>query len=216
MECISDIEHLQLIGCGTVSDAEHFYPDFPIEKDDRFTPAFNEHSVLESQLESANIRNVTQFIESSTIDRIFSNSANLNSEAIVFFVKHLCEVSSTELSAPNNSRIFSLQKIVEITYYNMGRIRLVWFSIWRLLSEHFSMAGCHSNPNISIYAINSLRQLACKFLEKDELSNFQFQTQFLKPFEVIMSSNQSYRIREIVVQCLLKIIQSRANNVKSG
>ena len=34
--------------------------------------------------------------------------------------------------------MFSLQKIVEISYYNMGRIRLEWSRIWAVLGEHFN------------------------------------------------------------------------------
>jgi brefeldin A-inhibited guanine nucleotide-exchange protein len=67
--------------------------------------------------------------------------------------------------------VFCLQKIVEITYYNMGRIRLVWTRIWKILSDFFVDAGCHENLNVSMYAIDSLRQLAMKFLEKVQSSN---------------------------------------------
>ena len=35
-------------------------------------------------------------------------------------------------------RMFSLQKIVEIAYYNMGRIRLQWSRIWAVLGDHFN------------------------------------------------------------------------------
>lgn len=42
----------------------------------------------------------------------------------------------------------------------------------------------HSRIAIALYAVDSLRQLAVKFLEKDELSNYSFQVEFLKPFLV--------------------------------
>ena len=32
--------------------------------------------------------------------------------------------------------MFSLQKIVEISYYNMGRIRLQWSRIWEVIGDH--------------------------------------------------------------------------------
>jgi brefeldin A-inhibited guanine nucleotide-exchange protein len=35
-------------------------------------------------------------------------------------------------------RTFSLQKLVDISYYNMNRIRLEWSSIWDILGEHFN------------------------------------------------------------------------------
>jgi brefeldin A-inhibited guanine nucleotide-exchange protein len=98
----------------------------------------------------------------------------------------------------------------------MGRIRLVWTRIWKILSDFFVDAGCHENLNVSMYAIDSLRQLAMKFLEKDELANYQFQKQFLKPFEYIMANSRSSEIRELVVQCLSRMVLGRVNNVKSG
>lgn len=55
----------------------------------------------------------------------------------VDFVRCLCKVSLEELRSTHR-RMFSLQKIVEISYYNMGRIRLEWSRIWAVLGEHFN------------------------------------------------------------------------------
>ena len=43
-----------------------------------------------------------------------------------------------ELSNATSPRMFSLQKIVEIAYYNMNRIRLQWSRIWAVLGEYFN------------------------------------------------------------------------------
>ena len=72
------------------------------------------------------------------VDRIFTGSVRLDGNAIVEFVRWLCLVSADELSS-NPPRMFSLQKIVEISYYNMGRIRLQWTKIWNVIGEHFNM-----------------------------------------------------------------------------
>lgn len=87
--------------------------------------------------------------------------------------------------------------------------------IW-VFSEHFAHAGTHENPRISMYAIDSLRQLAAKFLEKEELANYQFQKVFLKPFEIIMAKNPSTDIREFVLQCFARMMFTKVNNIKSG
>jgi brefeldin A-inhibited guanine nucleotide-exchange protein len=50
---------------------------------------------------------------------------------------------------------------------------------------------CHNNANVSFFALDALRQLAMRFLEKDELSHFQFQKDFLKPFEFTMINNSN-------------------------
>lgn len=43
---------------------------------------------------------------------------------------------------------------------------------------------------MAIFAVDSLRQLSMKFLEKGELANFRFQKDFLRPFEHIMKKNR--------------------------
>lgn len=75
------------------------------------------------------------------VDRIFANTSKLNGQAIVSFVEALSEVSWQEIQSSGQSehpRMFSLQKLVEISYYNMDRIRVEWSSIWAILGEHFN------------------------------------------------------------------------------
>ena len=81
-------------------------------------------------------------IDASAIDRVFTGSANLDEKAIIDFVSALRQISEVELSNAQQPRVFALQKIVEITSYNMGRIRLVWNRIWAIISEYFIKAGC--------------------------------------------------------------------------
>jgi hypothetical protein len=50
--------------------------------------------------------------------------------------------------------------------------------------------GCNPNEDVAIFAVDSLRQLSMKFLEKGELANFRFQKDFLRPFEHIMKRNR--------------------------
>ncbi|CEP02255.1 unnamed protein product (mitochondrion) [Plasmodiophora brassicae] len=200
LRCISELDRLHMIGSGAHSDEQFF--DAPASG-----------SVQTSTTDAVNSASLAANFETSVIDRIFSRSASLSAEAIVHFVDELCAVSATELV---QNRVFSLQKLVEITYYNMNRIRLVWSRIWSPISSHLTRAGQHPNLKVAIYAIDSLRQLANKFLEKDELSRYEFQVQFLKPFDSIMRWTASPDIREFIVQCLSRLVLSRADNVKSG
>ena len=64
--------------------------------------------------------------------------------SLVDFVRWLCAVSMDELASPTHPRMFSLQKIVEISYYNMGRIRLQWSRIWEVIGDHFNKVGTGS------------------------------------------------------------------------
>ncbi|RYR71023.1 hypothetical protein Ahy_A02g005327 [Arachis hypogaea] len=155
-------------------------------------------------------------VGSSEMNRIFTRSQKLNSEAIVDFVKALCKVSMDELRSPSDPRVFSLTKIVEIAHYNMDRIRLVWSSIWHVLSDFFVTIGCSGNLSVAIFAMDSLRQLSMKFLEREELANYNFQNEFMKPFEIVMQKSSAVEIRELIIRCVSQMVLSRVKNVKSG
>lgn len=59
-----------------------------------------------------------------------------------------------------------------------------------------AQVGCNPNEDVAIFAVDSLRQLSMKFLEKGELANFRFQKDFLRPFEHIMKKNRYVRCFE--------------------
>ena len=67
-------------------------------------------------------------------EQVFVNSVKLPSELVVEFFTALCNVSAQELRQ-NPARVFSLQKLVEISYYNMARIRMV-------ISYSFKFSTC--------------------------------------------------------------------------
>lgn len=160
--------------------------------------------------------NMLEQVGSSEMNRIFTRSQRLNSEAIIDFVKALCKVSMEELRSTSDPRVFSLTKLVEIAHYNMNRIRLVWSNIWHVLSEFFVTIGCSENLSIAIFAMDSLRQLAMKFLEREELANYNFQNEFMKPFVIVMRKSSAVEIRELIIRCVSQMVLARVNNVKSG
>jgi brefeldin A-inhibited guanine nucleotide-exchange protein len=153
------------------------------------------------------------------VDRIFTNTAKLSSEAIVDFVQALSEVSWQEIQSSGNSdspRMFSLQKLVEISYYNMNRVRIEWTRIWEVLGDHFNTVGCHNNTAVVFFALDSLRQLSMRFMEIEELPGFKFQKDFLKPFEYVISNSTVVTVKDMVLRCLIQMIQARGDNIRSG
>lgn len=200
VKCISQLELAQMIGTGV-------RPQFlsgPTHHRDALDPSVKEH-IGETSSQSVVV----------AVDRIFTGSIRLDGDAIVDFVKALCHVSLDELNSAQ-PRMFSLQKIVEISYYNMGRIRLQWSRIWQVLGDHFNTVGCNANEEIAFFALDSLRQLSMKFIEKGEFANFRFQKEFLRPFEHIMKKNNSPAIRDMVVRCVAQMVNSQAPNIRSG
>uniref|UniRef100_A0A672LHV8 ARF guanine nucleotide exchange factor 2 n=1 Tax=Sinocyclocheilus grahami TaxID=75366 RepID=A0A672LHV8_SINGR len=226
LRCISQLELAQLIGTGVktryisgvVRDQGGSIKGFPsggeefmplgtlVGGPDKRQMAHIQESVGETSSQSVVV----------AVDRIFTGSTKLDGNAIVDFVRWLCAVSMDELASAHQPRMFSLQKIVEISYYNMNRIRLQWSRIWQVIGDHFNKVGCNPNEDVAIFAVDSLRQLSMKFLEKGELANFRFQKDFLRPFEHIMKKNRSPTIRDMVIRCVAQMVNSQAANIRSG
>ncbi|KAJ2885587.1 guanine nucleotide exchange protein for ADP-robosylation factor, partial [Coemansia aciculifera] len=135
------------------------------------------------------------------------------------------------------SRLFSLTKIVEISYYNMGRIRVEWSQIWAILGPLFDRVGAYSDTRAALFALDSLRQLSMKFLEKEELPHFAFQKEFLRPFADILEgyipeASPGYdqrqqrprstvvvvdvMVKDMVLRCVHQIVQAAALHIRSG
>ncbi|CAN0115347.1 unnamed protein product, partial [Phaeothamnion confervicola] len=186
---------------------------------------------LARSVEKLNAEAVALFVDAAAVDRVFSNSVHLSSDAIRHFLVSLCGVSKQEINHSgaatfrlrgtredmSQPRVFSLQKLVEVADFNMdSRSRIVWANIWEVLSGHFADIGSHDNPSVAMYAIDSLRQLAFKFMVKEELRDFNFQRLFLKPFETVMASSKNVQIRELILRCVDNLVQARQNNIRSG
>ncbi|KAJ2476517.1 guanine nucleotide exchange protein for ADP-robosylation factor, partial [Coemansia sp. RSA 2320] len=137
------------------------------------------------------------------------------------------------------SRLFSLTKIVEIAYYNMERIRVEWSQIWAVLGPLFDRVGAYSDTRAALFALDSLRQLSMKFLEKEELPHFAFQKEFLRPFADILEGYVpepspsppaltkgpqrrstvvavDVLVKDMVLRCVHQIVQAAARHIRSG
>ncbi|KAL9687797.1 hypothetical protein QQ045_032204 [Rhodiola kirilowii] len=148
-------------------------------------------------------------------EQVYVYSVKLPSDSIVEFFNALCGVSAAELKQ-YPARVFSLQRLVEMSYYNMTRIRMVWARIWHVLANHLISAANHPDEKISMYAIDSLRQLGMKYLERAELASFTFQNDILKPFVVLMRNSQSETRKRLLVDCIVQMIKSKVGSIKSG
>lgn len=158
---------------------------------------------------------IADYIPTDQIDALFERSASFPSTAIVPFVHALCKVSNNEF-AQRPPRTFCLQKIVEVTSFNMERARFVWTQIWKPISQHLVEAGCFPQEVIARTALDSLRQLAGKFLAREELKAFHYQRDFLKPFHLILRKSKSKPIRLHSLRCLNYTVNRYHANMKSG
>ncbi|KAL8743792.1 MAG: hypothetical protein Q9190_003887 [Brigantiaea leucoxantha] len=224
LTCISQLDRLQLISEGI---PEGYVPD--VSKARIVTPATTQRppkppvrprpasSGSSFQFDVAEESRSADTIRA--VDKIFTGTAELSGDAIVHFVRGLSKVSWQEIQSSGTSespRTYSLQKLVEISYYNMTRVRFEWSNIWQVLGEHFNDVGCHTNTHVVFFALDSLRQLSMRFLELEELPGFKFQKDFLKPFEHVMSNSSVVPVKDFVLRCLIQMIQARGENIRSG
>ncbi|XP_041273717.1 brefeldin A-inhibited guanine nucleotide-exchange protein 2 isoform X2 [Onychostruthus taczanowskii] len=229
LKCISQLELAQLIGTGVKTrylsgsgrEREGSIKGYASAGEEFMSLGLG--NLVGSGADKRHMASIQESVEETSsqsvvvaVDRIFTGSTRLDGNAIVDFVRWLCAVSMDELASPHHPRMFSLQKIVEISYYNMNRIRLQWSRIWHVIGDHFNKVGCNPNEDVAIFAVDSLRQLSMKFLEKGELANFRFQKDFLRPFEHIMKKNRSPTIRDMVIRCIAQMVNSQAGNIRSG
>ncbi|EMR67249.1 putative guanyl-nucleotide exchange factor protein [Eutypa lata UCREL1] len=225
--CVSQLDRLQLITGGVdegaipdVSKARFMPPERSSTTESRRSTASSRRRNTGTRGFSTEIALESRSDEViKSVDRIFSNTATLNGEAIVHFARALTEVSWDEIkvSGSNDSpRTYSLQKIVEISYYNMTRVRFEWTNIWAVFGEHFNKVGCHINTAIVYFALDSLRQLSMRFMEIEELPGFKFQKDFLKPFEHVIANSNNLTVKDMALRCLIQMIQARGQNIRSG
>ena len=232
LQCISQLGRLHLFASG-------------FDSEDQFlesTPQSTSNADPTREMEESNGKAVLAAVNEVLIDKVFSSTVNLSARGVVEFIEQLIAVSEAEIAGDTKKgisgvgatsalpkvagsghglegpRIFSLQRLVEVADYNMNiRPRLTWSSMWETVGNHFATVGCHENAMVSMFAIDALRQLSFKFLEKPELTDFNFQRLFLKPFLVIMKNPGSREdIRELILRCVDNIIRSLAHNLRSG
>jgi hypothetical protein len=211
LELISKIDYYHMVICVSKSELEVFFNEIRLKKR---TSVNVDREIL---VEKINMERIAKEISQDDYEIIYNKTVLLDQQSIVDFVKSLCEISREELAVKENARIFSLQKLVEVAEFNMNRVRIVWANIWTIISEHLTEVGSNPSPVVAEKAVDSLRQLAKKFLQKDEISVYQFQKDFLKPFENILVNNiNMYRTKEYVITCITNLVLAEAPSIKSG
>ncbi|KPI90506.1 hypothetical protein ABL78_0436 [Leptomonas seymouri] len=114
-------------------------------------------------------------------------------------------------------RTFSLTKLFDfVSVCALFSSRLQWRNMWMHANEVFTLAGCGGNTEIALSSLDGLRLIALTYLMRDELLNYSFQKEVLKPFESILMSNQNVRCRQRVMMILSELIDFRAEHLASG
>jgi Sec7-like guanine-nucleotide exchange factor len=142
---------------------------------------------------------------------VASDSNEVSLTKVKYRRKHelLAQSASNETEGFHHQQtnIYNLQKLVEVTHYNMdSRPRLVFNDIWTTVSASLTSTALHSNPAVAMYAVDSFRQLCTQYLQRKELGVFEFQRRFLKPLETVMARSEISSTKELLLRCVERII----------
>jgi brefeldin A-inhibited guanine nucleotide-exchange protein len=142
---------------------------------------------------------------------VASDSNEVSLTSVKYRRKHelLAQSASKESEGFHHQQtnIYNLQKLVEVTHYNMdSRPRLVFNDIWTTVSASLTSTALHSNPAVAMYAVDSFRQLCTQYLQREELGVFEFQRRFLKPLETVMARSEISTTKELLLRCVERII----------
>ncbi|CAD8045987.1 unnamed protein product [Paramecium sonneborni] len=166
-----------------------------------------------SVLEAISLMDELRLLDQDHTEKVFMCSKDLDNQSIEEFIIQLCQLSKSEIYQKH--RLYSLQKLVEVSDYNMERVKVIWNRLWSIVSNHIQEAVSFRVKKITIFAVDSLKQLNIKFLQKEELYNIQFQREVLKPFELIFV-NSDVDEKEFVLLCVKQILQNSKKHIKSG
>lgn len=243
LQCISQIARLRLSASGLDSDESFLSPSRKRSGSGTDRAIFRQTASRENlarETEESNGKAVLEAVQEVLIDKVFDSTVNLSAKTLAHFIEQLIAVSESEIAGnfkrgitgvdsqrSNNSThggssggpsIYSLQRLVDVADFNMDvRPRLVWAQVWEMMANYFARIACHENANVSVFAIDSLKQLSFKFLDKPELTEFSFQRTFLKPFLVVMEDKSSRdEVREMVLHCIDNMIRTKSHNLRSG
>jgi hypothetical protein len=231
----SSVGSLTSTGDGSFGDSDLFSDDedflFEDEMDKKATDEANARTVYEAVSEglieaiyerssSLSTAAVTEFVlqlcrvsrmEISHYGGQVGSEANTVDLTQVHYRQHHTLLNSTAKDADgfhhHQPNIYNLQKLVEVTHYNMdSRPRLVFAELWTTVAGHLTSTALHSNSAVAMYAVDSFRQLSIQYLQRDELGVFEFQRRFLKPLETVMARSQLSTTKELLLKCVERII----------
>ena len=152
------------------------------------------------------------------IDQIFTGSGSMDGQTIVMFVTAMCAVNRQELEVSSlpGLELILLQRLIETVHHNLDRIKMVWSRLWAVTSAHLVGASCEDNVDIAMYSVDALRQIVFKLLKHQELSNFKYQDDALKPFVLILRQSEVHEIHTFTVQCIHQIVVANLKELQSG
>jgi len=157
-----------------------------------------------------NKRNILSMnISDAICESIFCKTELFENITIINFIKELCAISQFELDTYYIPRLFSLNKLVELIHFNLFRSQFYFKQVWGIISQYLgNVVIKYSNENIWKHALDIIKQIVGKILEKKEYLNsgFNFQEDIFIIFENIFKEIEINKTSDIKQEGIIDIV----------
>lgn len=148
-------------------------------------------------------------------DILFTESSKYDRESITDFVQAICTASSHEIKeAP--PRMYLLLKLVDVSFFNMGRPKIIWQEIWSIISKYLIEKGSSENKVLAETTLNVLWQITSEFMKKTEVQSYHFQENFLRTFFEIFLAQNSMEVKGLIFECVERLVNDFSETLQSG
>jgi hypothetical protein len=154
-------------------------------------------------------------LQSQTMATVLEASQHFEREILLEFTQAVCKIAARDLKE-KSPRLFLLEQLTFIAYYNIDRPYFIWVSLWRVLDEQLRRIATAPSDTIATLGINVLRSLAERFLGNPKLSSYRFQKQFMKTFLDVFNAQKSERSRIYLLQSIGGIVRDSGASLKDG
>ena len=157
-------------------------------------------------------------ISDAVCEAVFSKTELLDNISIVNFISDLCEVSKQELNSYLTPRFFSLNKLIEISEFNIQRIQFHWNKFWKIISDYLIELICnYPKENLWKSSLDSLKQIVAKIITIQKFSIYNFQMEIFRPFEIIFNkSSRTPERGELVIDSINYLVMKFSKDIYSG
>ena len=169
------------------------------------------------EIDRERMKNIVKEIKQNDLEKIFTKTLNFDSNTFMEFFKSMCDIAKREFQINSLTRIFFLQKIVEVAEIFLFSTPLFNLnSIWKILTDFIIEIGLSKSIENATTSIDSLRQLTTKYLEKKDENKYNLEIQCFKPFLSICENTKDEVIKEYIIYCVINIIKNNETKIQAG
>jgi len=142
---------------------------------------------------------------SAVLDKLFTNSGRLSAQRLRDFLRALLEFSRSDIRQDSlyTRELFVLRHINSLLEYNIPRFGELAAHLWQLMQDYFRDICLHPRREVSMAAVDSLKQMVLKLLKlrEEAVPHEALMETFLHIFE-----RSCLEMKDLIANVLLNLI----------